>query len=553
MQSKILNRLLTFLLMLVALPTQGVGALSPDYSYPPDPPADVAWSAQYNGVGDVQTAFNNARTQENNRLGTSIPMLTLPAQSTWNGMSDGEKALWLINRERVDRGIPPLQGLEPNVMGVAQYYADYLLSHNTWGHSEDGRSPWDRLADNPAIGACHDFLSVAENLAVFVTSGNSIALPIEQTIYMWNYEDAGSGWGHRHAILWYPYNDNSGAPGSEGFLGIGRASGGPYQGPFSQPWNYAEMIVMNVFDPCAAWADPAPQVTGITLADSNPTNAAAIHFTVTFSESVTGVDAADFTLSVSGVSGASIGNISGSGATRTVTVQTGVNDGTIQLNVVDNDSILDPAGNPLGGTGTGNGNFAGGTYTLIRTVFNDVPPGYIFRPYIEAFYSAGITSGCSTSPMLFCPDSPVTRGQMAVFIERALGNLFPNPMPTDMFSDVFLGDPFKSFIEEFYNDGITSGCATDPLRYCPNQSVTRGQMAVFIERALGNITPSPSPSGMFGDISSSDPFRPFVEELYNDGITAGCTTSPLRYCPDSPVTRGQMAVFIVKAFGILVP
>ncbi|MCG7852354.1 MAG: hypothetical protein MIO92_07515, partial [Methanosarcinaceae archaeon] len=49
--------------------------------------------------------------------------------------------------------------------------------------------------------------------------------------------------------LWFPYTDNSGTPGMEGFLGIGRANGGPYQGPFSAPWNYAEIIVMNVFTP----------------------------------------------------------------------------------------------------------------------------------------------------------------------------------------------------------------------------------------------------------------------------------------------------------------
>ncbi len=52
--------------------------------------------------------------------------------------------------------------------------------------------------------------------------------------------------------------------GREGFLGIGRANGGPYQGPFSHPWNYAEMIVMNVFDPCAVWTYAAPEITGIT-------------------------------------------------------------------------------------------------------------------------------------------------------------------------------------------------------------------------------------------------------------------------------------------------
>jgi hypothetical protein len=223
-------------------------------SFPADPTADIPWSGGTNGVADIQAAFNNARATENSQLGKSIPMLTLPSQAEWNGMSDGQKALWLINRERIDRGVAPLHGLETNVGGVAQYYADYLLDNNTWGHTADGRSPWERLEDNPAIGACHDFLSVSENLAVFVTSGSSIALPIERSIHMWMYDDGDCcGWGHRHAILWYPYNDNSGPSGREGFLGIGRANGGPYKGPFSQSWPFAEIIVMNVFDPCSTW------------------------------------------------------------------------------------------------------------------------------------------------------------------------------------------------------------------------------------------------------------------------------------------------------------
>lgn len=221
--------------------------------YPSDPTADIEWSGGTSGVGDIQAAFNNARTTENTQLGTSTPLMTLPDQATWDGMSIGEKALWLINRERVDRGVAPLHGVESNVTSVAQAYAQYLLDNDAWGHQEDGRTPWQRLEANPSIGACHDFLNVAENLAVFVTSGTSISLPVERAIYMWMYKDSGSNWGHRHAILWYPYNDNSGPTGQEGFLGLGRAGGGPYQGPFSQPWNYAELIVMNVFDPCATW------------------------------------------------------------------------------------------------------------------------------------------------------------------------------------------------------------------------------------------------------------------------------------------------------------
>ena len=201
---------------------------------------------------DIGFAFNNARTAENTQLSaepyTPMPGLTMPSQTEWTAMSDGEKALWLINEERTDRSVHPLHGLETNVTSVAQYYAEYLIANDAWGHNEDGRTPWERLEANAAIGACHDSLNVAENLAYFATTDTSIPLPVERAVYNWIYNDSGSSWLHRRAALWYPYTDNSGPAGKEGFLGIGRDSG-TYKG-----WNFAEMIVMNVFDPCAAWA-----------------------------------------------------------------------------------------------------------------------------------------------------------------------------------------------------------------------------------------------------------------------------------------------------------
>ncbi len=110
-----------------------------------------------------------------------------------------------------------------------------------------------------------------------------------------------------------------------------------------------------------------PTVSSINLADANPTNATSVHFTVTFSEAVGGVDSSDFALSASGVSSASITNVSGSGSSYTVTVSTGSGDGTLGLNLVDDDSITDAAGNNLGGAGTGNGNFTGQIYTIDKT------------------------------------------------------------------------------------------------------------------------------------------------------------------------------------------
>ena len=112
----------------------------------------------------------------------------------------------------------------------------------------------------------------------------------------------------------------------------------------------------------------APTVQSINRAGTTPTNAASVSWTVLFSESVTGVDASDFALVTTGaVTGATITTVSGSGSQYTVTANTGTGSGTLGLNLVDNDTILDASANRLGGTGSGNGNFTGQSYTIDKT------------------------------------------------------------------------------------------------------------------------------------------------------------------------------------------
>ncbi len=107
-------------------------------------------------------------------------------------------------------------------------------------------------------------------------------------------------------------------------------------------------------------------VSGIVRTDANPNNAGQVHFQVTFSEDVSGVDAGDFVLTTTGnISNASLGEVTGAGRTYIVTVNTGSGDGTLRLDLVDNDSILDPSSTPLGGVDAGNGTFtAGEVYTV---------------------------------------------------------------------------------------------------------------------------------------------------------------------------------------------
>jgi CSLREA domain-containing protein len=109
-----------------------------------------------------------------------------------------------------------------------------------------------------------------------------------------------------------------------------------------------------------------PEVLTITRLDPSSTSASSIHFLITFSKDVTGVDTGDFALDVVGITGASITEVSGGTKAYTVTVDTGSGIGTIRLNVVDNDSIVDMASTPLGGAGAGNGNYSGGETYYVR-------------------------------------------------------------------------------------------------------------------------------------------------------------------------------------------
>jgi hypothetical protein len=112
-----------------------------------------------------------------------------------------------------------------------------------------------------------------------------------------------------------------------------------------------------------------PVVTGIVPMDPNPSGAASVRFNVTFSQSVVGVDAGDFTLEATGVTGATIASVSGGGAIYNVTVNTGTGEGSVGLNLVDNDSISGfSTGVALGGNGAGNGDFTGQSYTFDRTL-----------------------------------------------------------------------------------------------------------------------------------------------------------------------------------------
>jgi uncharacterized protein (DUF1800 family) len=180
--------------------------------------------------------------------------------------------------------------------------------------------------------------------------------------------------------------------------------------------------------------------------------------------------------------------------------------------------------------------------------FGDVPQASAFHAPVETIIRDGITSGCGGGN--YCPSSPVTRAQMAVFLLRAEhgSGYVPPPATGTVFGDVHQGDFAADWIEQLYAEGITGGCqAGTPPNYCPASSVTRGQMAVFLLKIYhGTGYAPPAATGVFSDVPVSNPFAPWVEELARLFVTTGCGGS--QYCPNNPVTRGQMAVFLAKTF-----
>jgi hypothetical protein len=171
-----------------------------------------------------------------------------------------------------------------------------------------------------------------------------------------------------------------------------------------------------------------------------------------------------------------------------------------------------------------------------------------FSPWIHALHAAKVTEGCGGNPPNYCPKDGVIRAHMAVFLLKAKHGATYTPTPaTGMFVDVPSSDLFAPWIEALANGGITSGCG-DGIHYCPQNNVTRAQMAVFLLRAKYPGYTPPAATGMFGDVPTSDPFAPWIEQLAREGVTGGCGGG--NYCPTELVTREQMAVFLVRAFNI---
>jgi hypothetical protein len=180
--------------------------------------------------------------------------------------------------------------------------------------------------------------------------------------------------------------------------------------------------------------------------------------------------------------------------------------------------------------------------------FADVPRASPYYRAIETLLHRGVTAGCSGNA--YCPGTVTTREQMAAFVllAREGAGYAPDPCaPPNLFLDVPETSPFCDVIEELARRGVVSGCGGG--FYCPTAPVPREQMPVFVLRTLDPaLNPPACTTPLFVDVPATSPFCRWIEELARRGVVTGCGGG--NYCPASPVTREQMAVFLAGTFGL---
>jgi subtilisin family serine protease len=187
-------------------------------------------------------------------------------------------------------------------------------------------------------------------------------------------------------------------------------------------------------------------------------------------------------------------------------------------------------------TAVSSGNRVDATKAVQAARFRDIP-GSTFADDIMWAAAEGLTAGCTTRS--FCPDSFVTRAQMAAFLSRALD--LPDTS-TDAFDDDD-GSVFEADINRLAAAGITAGCRVNS--YCPGEPVTRAQMAALLVRSFD--LDAGGGSDVFVDDDGSI-FEADIERLAAAGITRGCNPPAAdRYCPEDPVTRAQLMAFLRRS------
>ena len=162
---------------------------------------------------------------------------------------------------------------------------------------------------------------------------------------------------------------------------------------------------------------------------------------------------------------------------------------------------------------------------------------------VVALAADDVLLGTECRPGLFCPWDPIPRWLMAVWLVRVVDGKDPEPVSATRFADVDAGQWWAAHAERLAELGITFGCSSEPARYCPDDPVTRAQMASFLTRAF-NLDPA-APAGFADTVANSHAAA--IDALHGAGITRGCSEDPLWFCPNQAATRVQTAIFLNRA------
>ena len=142
---------------------------------------------------------------------------------------------------------------------------------------------------------------------------------------------------------------------------------------------------------------------------------------------------------------------------------------------------------------------------------------------LEALAERGILDDTECADDRICPHAAIKRWTTAVWLVRALDGQDPPAVDQMFFHDIGTEAWWMPYVERLAALQIAKGCATQPLRFCPDDSLTRTQMASFLIRSF--------------DLDAAE-------------IAMACNADPPLYCPNQPVTRGQMATLLARALGL---
>ena len=175
--------------------------------------------------------------------------------------------------------------------------------------------------------------------------------------------------------------------------------------------------------------------------------------------------------------------------------------------------------------------------------YTDLADASVHEDAVRVLVEMGAVEGTGCASDRLCPKEPILRWMMAAWMVRVIDGDDPDAPSAVRFDDVDPDAWWAGHVERLAELGITKGCAVEPARFCGDRPVTRAQMAAFLARAfeLG-----PAATAGFGDTAESL-HRADIDSLFAAGITRGCSSDPLLFCPQRHTTKAQMATFLRRA------